>query len=135
MKKIASLFLIFATVLMLSACSASKPEDVAKEFVEASYKGDADKMLSLIHFPEEEKAKPGVEEMVSGKIKGAAGKAKERAERKGGVKEVTVLESKMDEANGLGMVKIQTTFKNDGSESEKDSVKLIKSDDKWQVRL
>ena len=48
MKKIASLFLIFATVLMLSACSASKPEDVAKEFVEASYKGDADKMLSLI---------------------------------------------------------------------------------------
>ena len=30
MKKIASLFLIFATVLMLSACSASKPEDVAK---------------------------------------------------------------------------------------------------------
>ena len=56
MKKIASLFLIFATILMLSACSASKPEDVAKEFVEASYKGDADKMLSLIHFPEEEKA-------------------------------------------------------------------------------
>ena len=50
MKKLASLFLIFATVLMLSACSASKPEDVAKEFVEASYKGDADKMLSLIHF-------------------------------------------------------------------------------------
>ena len=92
-------------------------------------------MLSLIHFPEEEKAKPGVEEMVSGKIKGAAGKAKERAERKGGVKEVTVLESKMDEANGLGMVKIQTTFKNDGSESEKDNVKLIKSNDKWQVRL
>ena len=42
--------------------------------------------------------------------------------RRAGVKEVTVLESKMDEANGLGMVKIQTTFKNDGTKKKKDKI-------------
>jgi hypothetical protein len=46
-----------------------------------------------------------------------------------------VLEAQMDEANGQGMVKVQTTFKNDGSESETDRVKLIKSNDKWKVRI
>ena len=135
MKKFTALLWVCVAALLLTACSASKPEDVATSFVDASFKGDADKMLAMIYFPEEEKAKPGVEDMVSGKIKDAASKAKERAERKGGIKDVTVLEAQMDEANGQGMVKVQTTFKNDGSESETDRVKLIRSNDKWKVRI
>lgn len=92
-------------------------------------------MLSYIYIPENVKAQAGSEEMIQGKIKAGAAKAKEQAERKGGVKEISVVDKNIDEANGKGRVTIGVSFKNEGSNSVTDRVKLIKNEDKWKVDL
>ncbi len=135
MKKIMGLIGAVVLGLTLSACSGGKPENVATDFIEASYKGNADKMISMIYLSAEEKEKAGVTEMLSGKVKSAAQKTKETAEQRGGVKSVSVKESNIDEPNGEGVVIVETVFKNDGSRSETDRIRLIKSDSKWKVRL
>ena len=136
MKKILNLVLSFGLTGMLVACSNVKnPENVAQEYVTAAYKGDSEKMLSYIYIPENVEAQAGSEEMIQGKIKAGAAKAKEQAERKGGVKEISVVDKNIDEANGKGRVTIGVSFKNEGSNSVTDRVKLIKNEDKWKVDL
>lgn len=136
MKKIITTLSTLCFSAFLVACSAaSKPEDVAKDYVKAAYDGNAEKMLSYIYVPEEVKSKPGTEEMVQGKIKAGAAKAKEEASRKGGVKEISILDNQIDEGNGQGQVTVETQFKNEGSTASKDRVKLIKNDDKWKVNI
>ena len=121
---------------VLAACSgASKPDEIAKDYVKAAYDGDAEKMLSYIYVPDSVKEKAGSEEMIQGKIKAGAAKAKEEASRKGGVKEISVIENQIDEGNGQGRVIVETQFKNEGATPAKDRIKLIKNDDKWKVNL
>ncbi len=134
-KKILGLFGAVLVAVTLSACSSKSPEDVAISFVEASYKGNADKMMDMIYLPADKQDQPGTKDMLSGKLKQAAAKSKENADRKGGVKDITVQESKIDEANGLGQVIVNIDFKNEGSQSETDRVKLIQNDGQWKISL
>lgn len=121
--------------IALIACGGgNKPENVAKKFIEYGYKGDADNMLKLINIPENAK-KDGTQEIVSGKLKQAAIKSKEESDRKGGLKEVVVESSQIDEPNGTGRVKIVVHFKNDGSKSQTENVRVIRSGKEWKVNL
>lgn len=135
MKKIISVILTILLSSMLIACGSSKPEDVALNYVKAAFDGDADEMLSQIYIPDSAKQRPGSEEIITGKIKAGASKAKEQAERKGGVKNIEVVEKEIDEANGLAKVVVNVKFKNDQSQSDSSRVKLIKNDNKWKVDL
>ena len=125
----------FGLSMFLIACGGSKPEEVAKNYVQAAYDGDSKEMLSYIYIPENYKNKPGAEEMINGKIQAGAAKAKENAERKGGVKKIEITRQEIDEANGKGRVEVTTEFKNEGARIESDTVKLIRNDDKWKINL
>lgn len=134
--KFLSVTLMGLCVAVLVGCGAKSksPEDVAVAYVEYTYKGDADNMMKLMYLPKEE-MKDGMEDMIKGKIKQAAAKAVAEADRKGGVKEIVIESSEIDEPNGKGLVRVITHFKNEGSESQKDRVKLIRSDDQWKVNF
>lgn len=123
---------IFSAFFIVAACSGSNtPEATAKAFIEKSYAGDAEGVLALMHMPEGDK--PGEKEMAEGKIKAMVAESKDTAQKKGGVKQVTVETAeinKNDPNHAKASVHIQ--FK-DGEEN--DTVHLIKIDGKWKVRL
>lgn len=137
MKKFITASLIALCSLVLIACSAiggSQPEDVANSYIESAYQGDVDKMLAIIYIPKSDKDN-GMQEIVTGKVKQAVAHAQEEADRKGGFKEVVVDSTNTDDANGTSTVHVTAKFKNEGSESKKHQVRLIRSDDKWKVKF
>ena len=91
LKKTARLFAAAALGLLLAACSgaSSSPESAAKNFVEKSYAGDADAVVSMVYLSEADKAKSGGEDMLRGKVKSAVERKKAYAEQRGGVDEIT----------------------------------------------
>lgn len=120
--------------LMLVACSGGSPENVAKAFVEKSYKGDTEAVLKMVHLPDEDKAEPGVKELVEGKVKASVAKAKAKADAQGGVDSITAQPFEPADNEGKrGRVKVEVRFNKDKEKVRQDSVKLIKTDDGWKV--
>lgn len=115
---------------IVAACSGGNtPEATAKAFIEKSYAGDADAVLALVHMPEGEK--PGAKEMAEGKIKAIVAESKDKAEKKGGVKKVTVQMAEVNQDNpNRAKATVHIQFK-EGEETER--VRLIKVDGKWKV--
>lgn len=135
MKKILSFLAILFITATLTACSSSNPEDVATQFLNAAYKGNADTVLELIDIPEESSKQAGMKELVSGKVKAGVAKSKEKAEQNGGVKAITVKELKIDEANNRGVVILNVEFKKEGSHSTSERIRLVKRGDKWKISI
>lgn len=133
MSRLMKILAAFSVCLIVIACSSSNtPEATAKAFIEKSYAGNADAALALIHMPQE--SKPGEREMMQGKIKGMVAEQKDRAERKGGVKEITVQSSEIDKNDpNRAYANVHIQFK-DGTDTD-DRVRLIKIDGKWKVFL
>lgn len=123
---------LFMAVLVGCSSKGNNPEQVAVAYVEYAYKGDADGMIKLMYLPKEQ-MKDGGEEIVRGKVKQTVARAVAEADRKGGVKEILVESSEIDEPNGKGSVKIVTHFKNEGSKSQNNRIKLVRSDNQWKV--
>lgn len=121
------------SMLMLGCAQNNTPEEVARDFIVACYKGDAQKMIASLYIPEEEKQKAGIEDMISGKMKAAAEEMKERADQKGGVKTVKVTETSIDDENKRANVTVHTEFNN--NETKTEIVKLIYADGKWKISL
>lgn len=121
---------------VLAACGGggdSSPESAAKTFVEKSYQGDADAVIAMIHIPEEDK-KPGVEEVISGKIKAGVAKQKDYAEKQNGVVEITTEPAQVSSNDSKrAVVSVQIKFKND--KTRQDRVRLIEVDGNWKVNL
>lgn len=135
MKFITLAFIGVCAVILVGCGSKGKsPEDVAVAYVTYAYKGDADSMMKLMYLPKED-MKDGGEDFVKGKIKQAATKAAAEADRKGGVKEIVVESSEIDDPNGKGVVKVVTHFKNEGSQSQKQNVRVVRSNEQWKVNL
>ncbi|MFT0213053.1 DUF4878 domain-containing protein [Pseudomonas sp. F1_0610] len=135
MSKILGIFTTLFLLATLTACSGSSPEDVATKFLNAAYKGDADTVLELIHIPEHSKQNANVKELVSGKVKAGVAKSQAKAEQNGGVKNITVKETQMDEANNRGVIILNVEFKKEDSRQTTERIRLIKSDDKWKVSI
>lgn len=123
------LFMAFA----LSACGGGSPEKVAEKFYAAIYKGDIDTIMASIYIPEKEK-KPGVEEMMKGKLMMMIGEAKKQADSKGGVKKVSAEKAQYNSDKTNATVNVTVVFKNNEQVSE--DVKLVKDEKKqWKVNL
>ncbi|WP_238946664.1 DUF4878 domain-containing protein [Vandammella animalimorsus] len=125
---------MLVTACVLIACSGtqSSPEAVAKAFVEAAYKGDADTIVKLVHIPGS--AKAGEAELVEGKLRAKAAESKAKAEEQlGGFKSADVISAEISPRDpNLVQVRVRAIFKN----SEKqENVRTIKVDGKWKVRL
>ena len=127
----AALLLTALLAIFLTACSGPKntPDGVAVAFIERSYKGDVDGAMSLIHLPDS--SKPGTTEMVQGKMKAAIAKAREKAERQGGVEEIAVQSSTIDANDpNRARVALKVRFKQ-GEDTEK--MHLIQVEGKWKI--
>ena len=132
-KKILSFFSMFVLAFALSACGGGSPEKVAEKFYTAIYKGDIDTIMASIYIPEKEK-KPGVEEMMKGKLMMMIGEAKKQADAKGGVKKVSAEKAQYNSDKTNATVNVTVVFKNKEQVSE--DVKLVKDEKKqWKVNL
>ena len=120
---------------VLAACGGggSSPESTAKTFVEKSYQGDADAVIAMIYIPEKDK-RPGIEEIVSGKIKAGVAQQKDYAEKQDGIAEITTEPAQVSPNDSKrATVNVQIKFKND--KTHQDSVRLIEVDGNWKVNL
>lgn len=123
-------------VSLFVACSGAsgKPESIAEAFVEKSYQGDADAVIAMIHMPDDLKQAAGAEEMVNGKVKAGIAKQQIRAEELGGIDKITVLKFEpFPNDENKGTVTVETTFKQ--GKTEKDRVKVIRTENGWKVFL
>ncbi|MDK4535449.1 DUF4878 domain-containing protein [Kingella kingae] len=135
MQKMFKWFAVAVVSGMLAACGggSSSPESAAQTFVEKSYQGDADAVIAMIHIPEEDK-KPGVEEVISGKIKAGVAEQKDYAEKQNGVAEITTEPAQVSPNDSKrATVNVQIKFKND--KTRQDRVRLIEVDGNWKINL
>lgn len=134
MKTMTKLVSTFAVSLLLAACSGKSPEDTAKKFVSEIYNGNADAVVAMVHLDDADKQKPGVQEMLSGKIKAGVAEQKALAEKQGGVESVTAEPAAIDPADSnRANVSVTTKFKN--GKTDTDRVRLINVDGTWKIRL
>lgn len=124
---------------LLVACSPSdgesSPEAAAQKFIEKSYQGDADAVVSMIYLSDKDKEKAGVKEMVNGKVKAGVAIEKEKAEKRGGVSEIIVQSFEASpNSNDRGRVLVEIKFKQ--GESIKNNVKVIHTENgDWKITL
>lgn len=134
MKTMTKLVSTFAVSLLLAACSGKSPEDTAKKFVSEIYNGNADAVVAMVHLDDADKQKPGVQEMLSGKIKAGVAEQKALAEKQGGVESITAEPATIDPADSnRANVSVTTKFKN--GKTDTDRVRLINVDGTWKIRL
>ena len=120
---------------VLAACGggSSSPESAAKTFVEKSYQGDADAVIAMIYIPEKDK-RPGIEEIVNGKIKLGVAEQKDYAEKQNGIAEITTEPAQVSSNDSKrAVVSVQIKFKND--KTRQDRVRLIEVDGNWKINL
>ena len=131
--KISLFFSILFVSFALTACGGGSPEKVAEKFYTAIYKGDIDTIMASIYIPEKER-KPGVEEMMKGKLMMMIGEAKKQADGKGGVKQVKAEKAQYNSDKTHATVNVTVVFKNKEQVSE--DVKMVKDEKKqWKVNL
>ena len=134
MKTMTKLVSTFAVSLLLAACSAKSPEDTAKKYVSEIYNGNTDAVVAMIHLDDANKQNPGMQEMLSGKIKVAVAEQKAFAEQQGGVESITAEPAAIDPADSnRANVNVKTQFKS--GKTHTDWVGLINVDGTWKIRL
>ncbi|MDO5685854.1 MAG: DUF4878 domain-containing protein [Neisseria sp.] len=135
MKKLTLWLAACCAALTLAACGAGgSPEKVAEKYVQSVYAGDAETVLQTVYFSDEMKQEVGVEEMVRGKIKAMVAEQKQRANAKGGVKDISSTAAEYSNENTEARVSVTTTFKK-ADTPDTQQIRLIKSDDGWKVKL
>lgn len=133
MKTMTKLVSTFAVSLLLAACSAKSPEDTAKKYVSEIYNGNTDAVVAMIHLDDANKQNPGMQEMLSGKIKVAVAEQKAFAEQQGGVESITAEPAAIDPADSnRANVNVKTQFKS--GKTHTDWVGLINVDGTWKIR-
>ena len=88
----------------------------------------------MVHLDDADKQKPGVQEMLSGKIKAGVAEQKAFAEQQGGVESITAEPAAIDpKDNNRANVNVKTQFKS--GKTHPDRVRLISVDGTWKIRL
>ena len=134
MKTMTKLVSTFTVSLLLAACSGKSPEDTAKKFVSEIYNGNADAVVAMVHLDDADKQKPGVQEMLSGKIKAGVAEQKALAEKQGGVESITAEPAAIDPADS-NRANVSVTTKVKNGKTDTDRVRLINVDGTWKIRL
>lgn len=114
---------------LLVGCSGggNTPEGVAKEFMTAVSKGDADTALGLLVVPESAEEK----ELVLGKMRSMIVGAKKQTDAKGGLERIEVISSEIASNNpDRAHVELRLYFKKG---QETDNVRLTRIKGKWLV--
>ena len=107
-------------------------EDTAKSFIEAFYKGDTSKVVSLIYLSEAEMKDKDVKPMLEGKIGMSVSAAMDRAKEHGGVKSINIVDKNVGE--DIAKVDVEVVF-GDG-ETQRERTNLRKNHKgQWRVVL
>lgn len=133
MRQIAFLFYALFFGLFIAACGGGHPaENAALSFFNAAYKGDTNKMLTLVAGVNMDKESE--KGMAKGKLEMMSAQAKSEAEKKGGFKSVAIdpdLQSEISENSAT--VYLIVKF-GDGS-AKKERVRLVTENGAWKVKL
>lgn len=128
------LFLLLAATLMLAACSGSDtPEDVSRSFLEAVYKNEPEQAFKLIEIPKN--ARPGMEDMVRGKLKGQLAENARKTASLGGLASIDVAKAEYNPEKTLATTAATVTFKNADAPKRQEQLRLVKGENGWKVRL
>lgn len=119
------LFLAILSIMFLVACGGNKPEDIAKNFIEYTAKGDIEKMMTYLEIPDKEK------EMAKGKLTMLSADFASKVEKNGGLNKVEVISSDIE--GDYARVKLKMSLKNGSSKEE--NIRLYKKNDKWFIKL
>lgn len=128
MKKLLALLFV---ALFLVGCGEKKPEDVAVNFVETIYSGDAKAMMKFIDIPDDAFQKDGSKEVMEGKFQMMASEAKGKSAAMGGLEQVKASQTELE--NDRANVNVEVKFKN--GEIKNENVRLSKTKDGWKVKL
>lgn len=130
-----SRFAVFSVIFALFsvffvACSNAEPKDVAISFYKALEKGDEESAIKLVHIADESKR-----DEYEGKVAFFVAAFKSEAKKRGGIKNIEVVEEKIEGDKATIMLK--TTYKkSDKADTEKpEKINLIKVDGAWKVDL
>ena len=123
---------LLALPLLLAGCSSSnEPDQVAKSFVEATYEGDVDELISLLAIPKD--AESHQKDMVRGKMQMAVADKAAKASRNGGVDKIEIGQVDYNDDKSAATVPVTVYFAN--GEKNSGSTRLVKMDGDWKVRL
>lgn len=128
------LFLLLAATLMLAACSGSdSPEDVSRSFLEAVYQNEPEQAFKLIEIPKD--ARPGMEDMVRGKLKGRLAENARKTASLGGLSSIDVAKAEYNPEKTLATTSATVTFKNADAPKRQEQLRLVKGEHGWKIRL
>lgn len=137
MKNLLKFFLAGVFALLLTACSSSKPEDVAVEFVEEFLiNGNIDSVVDYVYFKDEQEKQKALEDLKDEEKRAELKKMVEQVNKlfKAKVKSVEAVETKVDGNNAVVQIKMNFEEKNlKGNTSETQPVKLKLVNDEWRV--
>lgn len=119
------LFFAILSIMFFVACGGNKPEDIAKNFIEYTAKGDIEKMMTCLEIKDNEK------ELAKGKLSMLSTDFANRVKRNGGLDKVEVIDSSIQD--DMAAVKLKLNLKNGNSRVE--NVRLYKKNDKWFIKL
>lgn len=135
MKRIRDIFfrllLLSGVVVLLAACGGSKSaKEVAQGFISGLYSGKGSELVSYFSLPANAK-NDGTLQLVEGKLDMAAAAASEKVSQRGGVKDIKVLDEKVNDDGAFVVLEINF---NDGSAAS-EGVALVKIDGAWKIKL
>ncbi|PJK11730.1 hypothetical protein CO614_07210 [Lysobacteraceae bacterium NML120232] len=126
-------FIALFAMTLLVACGKKSPEDVARAFVEKSYAGDADAVIAMLHVSERAEAKPGEQELLTGKLRAMVAEKKAEADDRGGVEKITT-EGAQAHPGDAKRASVEVTVHFKQGTSTKERVNLVETDKGWRVR-
>lgn len=138
MKKLLSTLCILLLAGALAACTttqtsttANTPQAFAIRFTKAYHQGDVETIFKLIHWSDDAKAHPGLEDMLRGKIKIAAHHRKQRTKQQGGISHITTREPSYSNGKKQAEVPVTVQFKN-GKKHTK-SIHMVWVKNRWMI--
>ncbi|MDA3048231.1 DUF4878 domain-containing protein [Campylobacter sp. VBCF_05 NA6] len=125
------LILAFFAMFFLIGCGGGA-EDTAKACVEAIYKGDTQKVVSLIYLSEAEMKDESIKPMLEGKLGMGIAGAMDRAKKHGGVKSIKIVDKNV--GADVAKVDIEVAFKDGTTKMEPTSLRKNHKG-QWRILL
>lgn len=123
MNRLLAMLVMVGSLALVGCGGSGGPGDTVKDLMTAMEKGDAGKVKELA---------PGMKMLGDDKLEGMVEQMKLEAKKKGGIKDIEIIEEKID--GDKATVKYKVTM-GDGTSDGEDEMQLIKDEGKWIVDM
>lgn len=135
MKKLLTALIAATCALFMVGCAPDTPEEVAVKFIRLVYEGETKAALKMVQLPDGFQDEGELQKLQNGKLQAYIRHSHQKTQQRGGIKNITVVNKAIDEPNGEGQIFLVVNFNNEGSKSERETVKLVRQKDKWMINL